>query len=500
MRDTYLRDDNGQPELITSRNDPYINPHDRLQLQGWRANVDLKPVLSMNAALQYISKYASKSEPRSEAFSDILNRILNDSNSDASSLSAFQALLLHTVAERDISTQETCHILLGLPLYHSSRQFVSLNLNKQTPRWLCSSGYDDESFPANGEVGRTVQSPLQKYWDRPVELEDVTLYELHLIYKFCKGQWNRCKQENIVRIWPHPSPLINGPQWEEYCRVKVLLHVCHRSLHQLTEDNTLSWSDLFNQHRETIEAEADLLGPPVNNLNNESVDEESDLDQEELDDEDQIRPDWMVLSEMRPGADVDISSDLGTCDIDQNYDWFSDVRRSYPNLNLSDISNFIQQARNIGLDDDERLDTTYTVDCQKLNDKQLTIFCRIESHYVDLLTEPGQIEPLRLIVMGTAGTGKSYLIKMIRDRLWEIARDHNVDTQSPVVVLAPTGVAAFNIHGVTIHSALLILINKNYDLTGERLKKLQKNLSGVSYFIIDEKSMVGRRMLALLDM
>ena len=48
---TYLRDDNGQPELITARNDPYINPHDRLQLQGWRVNVDLKPVLSMNAAL-----------------------------------------------------------------------------------------------------------------------------------------------------------------------------------------------------------------------------------------------------------------------------------------------------------------------------------------------------------------------------------------------------------------------------------------------------------------
>jgi len=69
-----------------------------------------------------------------------------------------------------------------------------------------------------------------------------------------------------------------------------------------------------------------------------------------------------------------------------------------------------------------------------------------------------------------------------------------------VVVLAPTGVAAFNIHGVTIHSVLSIPINKNYDLTGEQLKKLQKNLSGVSYFIIDEKSMVGRRMLALLDM
>ncbi|PKC51007.1 hypothetical protein RhiirA1_313609, partial [Rhizophagus irregularis] len=54
------------------RNDQYINLHSQLQLQGWRANVDLKPILTIHAALQYISKYASKAEPRSAAFSDIL--------------------------------------------------------------------------------------------------------------------------------------------------------------------------------------------------------------------------------------------------------------------------------------------------------------------------------------------------------------------------------------------------------------------------------------------
>jgi len=119
----------------------------------------------------------------------MLNRILTNSNPDASSLSVFQGLLLQTVAERDISAQETCHLLLGLPLYHSSRQFVSLNLNKQTPRWICGSGNEnDQSFSSNGEVGQTVKSPLQKYWDRPVELEDVTLFQLYLRYTFSRGQ------------------------------------------------------------------------------------------------------------------------------------------------------------------------------------------------------------------------------------------------------------------------------------------------------------------------
>lgn len=62
-------DKHGRPELITARNNPLNNPHNRLQLQGWRANVDFKPILTTYAALQYISKYASKAEPRSQAFS-----------------------------------------------------------------------------------------------------------------------------------------------------------------------------------------------------------------------------------------------------------------------------------------------------------------------------------------------------------------------------------------------------------------------------------------------
>jgi hypothetical protein len=77
-----------------------------------------------------------------------------------------------------------------------------------------------------------------------------------------------------------------------------------------------------------------------------------------------------------------------------------------------------------------------------------------------------------------------------------------IRSKAPVVVLAPTGVAAFNINGVTIHSSLSIPIitNKSLDVKGERLKKLQDRLKNVQYIIIDEKSMVGRRMLALIDM
>ncbi|PKY35136.1 hypothetical protein RhiirB3_455552 [Rhizophagus irregularis] len=81
----------------------------------------------------------------------------------------------------------------------------------------------------------------------------------------------------------------------------------------------------------------------------------------------------------------------------------------------------------------------------------MIIFRRIETHYNAIITNHNQVEPLRLlIIIGTVGTA----------RLQEIAINNRAET-SPVIVLAPTGVAAFNIHGTTIHSTFSILINSS---------------------------------------
>ncbi|GBC16380.2 AAA family ATPase [Rhizophagus irregularis DAOM 181602=DAOM 197198] len=55
-----------------------------------------------------------------------------------------------------------------------------------------------------------------------------------------------------------------------------------------------------------------------------------------------------------------------------------------------------------------------------------------------------------------------------------------------IVVLAPTGVVAFNINGGTIHSKLSIPIINDAKRQDERLKQLQNSLKEVRYVIIDE--------------
>ena len=83
--------------------------------------------------------------------------------------------------------------------------------------------------------------------------------------------------------------------------------------------------------------------------------------------------------------------------------------------------------------------------------------------------------------MGTAGTGKSYLIKALQQSL-----DTYLQTS------ATTGVAAFNIHGQTIHSLMKLPItdSQKQPLSGQSLKEFQLRMKGIKYVIIDEVSML----------
>lgn len=62
-------------------------------------------------------------------------------------------------------------------------------------------------------------------------------------------------------------------------------------------------------------------------------------------------------------------------------------------------------------------------------------------------------------------------------------------------VAAPTGVAAFNVEGYTLHSLLdLQTRGELKELEGNRYQQLQIRFKEVKYLIIDEMSMVGRKL------
>ena len=49
-------------KVITAKNDQRKNRHQRLQLQGWRANCDINIIIDYHSCVEYLTKYPSKAE------------------------------------------------------------------------------------------------------------------------------------------------------------------------------------------------------------------------------------------------------------------------------------------------------------------------------------------------------------------------------------------------------------------------------------------------------
>lgn len=86
-------------------------------------------LISRQKVIEYCAKYATKCEPRSQTMRETFNIIVNRLKEGSSSVTAVQKLLINSVGERDFSAQETCHLLLQLPMFKASRDFVVLSLD-----------------------------------------------------------------------------------------------------------------------------------------------------------------------------------------------------------------------------------------------------------------------------------------------------------------------------------------------------------------------------------
>ena len=107
--------------------------------------------------------------------------------------------------------------------------------------------------------------------------------------------------------------------------------------------------------------------------------------------------------------------------------------------------------------------------------------------------------PLHIFMTGGAGTGKSHLISVIREH---VERAHT-RSKHACLVLAPTGVAAFNIQEATLNRAFRLPVGHNEateykKLCCECLQELRREFKDVHFSISDEVSMVSYQLFSFV--
>jgi ATP-dependent DNA helicase PIF1 len=116
------------------------------------------------------------------------------------------------------------------------------------------------------------------------------------------------------------------------------------------------------------------------------------------------------------------------------------------------------------------------VTAPELSPEQAAVFAAIETTRENIF------------VTGRAGTGKSTLLNHLS---W--------NTSKQVVICAPTGVAALNVGGQTIHSLFRLPIGVIADHEIEHTAEVRKLLNTIDTLVIDEVSMVNADLLDALD-
>ena len=141
-----------------------------------------------------------------------------------------------------------------------------------------------------------------------------------------------------------------------------------------------------------------------------------------------------------------------------------------------------------------------------LNPDQVRVYDKVKSrleHHRCGCCQCSDLTPLDMFVSGVAGTGKSFLIKTICALVTSLC---TVTGSRLCAVAAPTGLAGFNVGGVTIHRLLQLPIDHEgrsagyWRLGKELLKVMCTSLSKLKVLTIDEISMVSSLNLAYVHL
>ena len=497
-----------------------VNAYNPALIKAWRANMDIQFVTNVYACAMYIASYVTKSQ---RGMSELLRKAadeakLNDGNNIRQQLRAVGNKFLNAV---EISAQEACYILLQLCMRKSSRQvkFVNTNLPEERVFLLKPQSVienmddDDENVEARGLITR--------YEERPDSLENISLADFACWYSESKTgstfrSRNRTRSSADGYLQENNPSVTSEGQYdddevgdsekekqtdvnEEYRKRSVprILRTCRFNKEKEEEKHYRELLMLYTPWRDE---RVDLIGTATSYKSRyfeikDIVDEvrcqyepcgdEIDEAIENMGRENDLQHVWdevAPLTEDQEAIDDDLQMDN---DAAEPYDIGQDL--GLPAQVMADNMQTISVMA----------DEEYRRQMRTLNRKQSEFVMDVLHH------AKTSDEPICRFLSGGAGVGKTHVTTLLYQSLYiYLNKRPGIDPDKPCILLmAPTGKAAYLIRGNTLHSALKIPVNQKLQyksLDTDSLNTLRTQMMGVKYIFIDEVSMVGSGMLTFV--
>ena len=492
----------------------WINTYNADIIRVWKANMDLQYILDPYACVMYIASYMLKSE---RSMGELLKQVSKECGGEQirTQLRRLGSVFLN---HREVSAQEAVYRILSLPLKQLSRTVVFVNTAPKEDRvsLLKPISQIENMEDDCEEIFQT--NLIDRYAARPDTLDDMCLAEFAANYTVCSGQelldgetsdaiptpdneeGRKCerielknrlgymykrRREAVIRF----HRFNYEKEASKVYRSKLMLYLPWRN-----EDIDLlgSYPDFRNHYEDRCD---DILA------NELMYSQNATLINEAVDDLIEHGPPQHAWDQVAPGASEQQARDqdegaeelqnIEQEDLDANAQIYQ--QQQAPPL----LQRFSAEASRELLPPDE-----YRALMRGLNTKQKQVvrFHRKWCKSAVISMKTGQpVKPYHIFLSGPGGVGKSHVISLIhRDTVKLLRLSGQVEPEDVTVLLtAPTGVAAFNVQGMTLHSALLLTVSKfsSQPLTQDKLNTLRTKLSNLQLLIIDEVSMVGSDML-----
>lgn len=507
----------------------FINNYFIAGIKEFAANVDLQPVFNHYKCITYVCSYFAKDETEcSQAIMNAAKEAKKENLSIREGLKKIGAAFLST---REVSSQECvyrCMPELWLRKIFPATVFVNTNLPEKRIRVTKShqelENLDDEStdiFKSNiieryairpqtiASVDELCLAEFAAYYykdyrkdcqetgdaqpevltDHAIEVQhnssDSDLCLPDKIRLINTNEVMKCRKVRAVIRYHKPN---KTKEPELYFHHLLMLYYPWRDeTHLLSTDKTYASKfyepavqAVVEQNRQNFEPDGDALNEALeylrNNHNNIIHSYDSLNDQENADLHSEIQ------DELMPEESFNSQSPLHLASTSSQTDQHSNIR----------ITTYNQPAE---ISDDHLRQCVRTLNKRQQYAYDIVLtWCRNKMKNMNSL-KPEEVKPINLFITGGAGAGKSHLIKTIYHTVTKTFRHAPMNPELPTVLLmAPTGVAAINIDGTTINTALAIpvLTGDNVPpMSDQKRTQMRLSLSELKLIVIDEISMVG---------